>query len=197
MDIKTQLDAAAEFIDWMDRTGLCVYRSGFAGCYDISATELLFAYRLVRDTGDDCLRHLDAMRAPSYERWSRNGLADGELESLKEVANGDSPWGLTLTDEDLSQLRMAIAKRDRRESYEGRRETASAHTSKRSVRQRIFERDGRECRGCGATDDLTLDHIMPVIAGGDNDDSNLQVLCRSCNSRKGGDCDSSQWVKYG
>ena len=39
--------------------------------------------------------------------------------------------------------------------------------------------------GCGAVDDLTIDHIVPRWAGGTNDLGNLQVLCRPCNSRKG------------
>ncbi len=39
--------------------------------------------------------------------------------------------------------------------------------------------------GCGAADDLTVDHIVPRWAGGTKDLSNLQVLCRPCNSAKG------------
>ncbi len=37
------------------------------------------------------------------------------------------------------------------------------------------------CIECGATEDLTCDHIEPgTLRGG------LQTLCRSCNSKKGG-----------
>jgi hypothetical protein len=49
----------------------------------------------------------------------------------------------------------------------------------------LIERDGSTCRNCGTTNDLTVDHITPVIKGGKNVISNLQILCRSCNSRKG------------
>lgn len=37
---------------------------------------------------------------------------------------------------------------------------------------------------CGATDNLELDHIVPIFAGGTNADSNAQTLCRKCNSNK-------------
>lgn len=32
--------------------------------------------------------------------------------------------------------------------------------------------------------DLTVDHVIPKSAGGTDRPDNLQVLCRSCNSRK-------------
>lgn len=52
-------------------------------------------------------------------------------------------------------------------------------------RERIYERDGHMCVTCGATDDLTLDHIHPRALAGDDSDENLRTLCRPCNSRKG------------
>jgi len=41
------------------------------------------------------------------------------------------------------------------------------------------------CSFCGATDDLTGDHLVPLSRGGSNDRDNCRVLCRSCNSRRG------------
>ena len=40
------------------------------------------------------------------------------------------------------------------------------------------------CEHCGAVEDLTADHVVPVAAGGNADRENLQTLCRSCNGRK-------------
>jgi len=53
------------------------------------------------------------------------------------------------------------------------------------VRLAIHERDGWACLHCGATTDLTLDHIVPWSLGGSDDPDNLQTLCQPCNSRKG------------
>lgn len=52
-------------------------------------------------------------------------------------------------------------------------------------RKFVLERDGYQCVLCGATDDLTLDHILPQSRGGSGRPINLRVLCRSCNSSKG------------
>lgn len=48
----------------------------------------------------------------------------------------------------------------------------------------IFERDNYACLKCGATEKLSIDHIVPLVLGGSSDRDNLQTLCRSCNSSK-------------
>jgi len=49
----------------------------------------------------------------------------------------------------------------------------------------VFRRDGFKCKTCGSSDDLSVDHIYPESLGGESCISNLQTLCRSCNSKKG------------
>ena len=41
------------------------------------------------------------------------------------------------------------------------------------------------CAACDKTEDLTYDHITPIKLGGTSDWWNFQLLCRSCNSKKG------------
>lgn len=53
------------------------------------------------------------------------------------------------------------------------------------LRATVYERDEFECRFCGSTEDLTLDHIHPWSKGGQDTLENLQTLCRTCNSKKG------------
>ena len=44
----------------------------------------------------------------------------------------------------------------------------------------------KRCRYCLATDNLTVDHKVPIIQGGTNKNSNLQCLCKRCNGIKSG-----------
>jgi hypothetical protein len=57
----------------------------------------------------------------------------------------------------------------------------------RQNRQKIFERDKYKCTYCGnqlTRFTATLDHITPIIEGGDNRAENLTTACLQCNSRK-------------
>ena len=55
----------------------------------------------------------------------------------------------------------------------------------RKIRQRILQRDGHTCQHCGMEGN-SVDHITPRNLGGNDEDWNLQTLCISCNSAKGG-----------
>lgn len=52
-------------------------------------------------------------------------------------------------------------------------------------RRRVLERDGKKCKKCGVTENLTIDHIIPTSKGGHHGISNMQTLCFDCNVEKG------------
>jgi 5-methylcytosine-specific restriction endonuclease McrA len=69
-----------------------------------------------------------------------------------------------------------------------------------SERKRVFERDSKTCQKCrtpvrfGGKYDHPfsdqpkcgeVDHVIPRSRGGQNDDGNLRLLCKSCNAAKG------------
>lgn len=70
-------------------------------------------------------------------------------------------------------------------TYKECRKVADREIADPVLRKRIFARDCNQCRHCGATKLLTIDHIVPVYFNGTSDDSNLQTLCLTCNSSKG------------
>ena len=57
--------------------------------------------------------------------------------------------------------------------------------AKRLFKQQIIERDNGQCRYCGCTKNLTLDHIRPKSKGGQYEASNLVAACQACNQSKG------------
>ncbi len=48
----------------------------------------------------------------------------------------------------------------------------------------MLKRYDYSCAHCGSKNDITQDHIIPLVKGGQNVISNIQPLCRLCNSRK-------------
>jgi 5-methylcytosine-specific restriction endonuclease McrA len=56
-------------------------------------------------------------------------------------------------------------------------------------RRNIYARDQNRCQYCGkhfSTKELTLDHVVPRVQGGENSWTNLVCACVRCNARKGG-----------
>ena len=56
-------------------------------------------------------------------------------------------------------------------------------------RRNVFLRDGHRCQYCGrhyTTRELTLDHVVPRVQGGEHTWENLVCACVRCNARKGG-----------
>lgn len=54
----------------------------------------------------------------------------------------------------------------------------------KETRRLIYERDGNCCLKCGSTENLTIDHVIPMSLGGDNTRKNFQTLCLPCNEKK-------------
>ena len=54
------------------------------------------------------------------------------------------------------------------------------------TRFNVFLRDRFECQYCGATDDLTFDHLIPRSRGGQTEWTNIVTACSPCNLKKGG-----------
>jgi 5-methylcytosine-specific restriction endonuclease McrA len=62
-------------------------------------------------------------------------------------------------------------------------------------RVNVYQRDGHRCQYCGhgfPLAQLSYDHVVPRVAGGKTNWSNIVTACRTCNARKGSrTCDES------
>ena len=65
------------------------------------------------------------------------------------------------------------------------RNKANRFISRKNIRNIVFKKHGRKCLCCGAKTGLSIDHVIPISIGGKDELSNLQPLCKSCNSSKG------------
>ncbi|KAF8007373.1 hypothetical protein BT93_K1394 [Corymbia citriodora subsp. variegata] len=52
-------------------------------------------------------------------------------------------------------------------------------------RKNIFYRDSYSCQYCSSSENLTIDHVLPIARGGEWKWENLVTACARCNSRKG------------
>jgi hypothetical protein len=59
------------------------------------------------------------------------------------------------------------------------------YTINKELREKVLKKCGFKCVSCGSNKNLTIDHIKPYSKGGETKEYNLQVLCKSCNSKKG------------
>lgn len=64
------------------------------------------------------------------------------------------------------------------------RELALKYTSKKEIRNEVFSIHGKSCLCCGSSNNIHLDHIIPISKGGENSIENIQPLCRGCNISK-------------
>ncbi len=178
-------DSLEHFAEWFGNSDCFVCRPG---CYGVSVKEVLAAYRHFRETGDDCFRQLDLIAIPTPDEQDRTGecyFSKEQIADFDAIMGGKTCWNPRNAEKLRGRIEKSRAYWEWRDTYEARRPEANLAISDKALRKRIFERDGSTCRQCGATENLALDHIVSVLIGGGDDDDNLQVLCKSCNSKKG------------
>lgn len=57
-----------------------------------------------------------------------------------------------------------------------------------SVKFKVFRRDNQVCQKCGKNtgfEEINFDHIIPWSKGGSSDESNIRLLCETCNKKRG------------
>lgn len=54
-----------------------------------------------------------------------------------------------------------------------------------SKKRSVYAKAGFKCLKCGSLNNLTVDHVVPLVKGGTHAIANLQCLCVGCNLEKG------------
>jgi 5-methylcytosine-specific restriction endonuclease McrA len=111
-------------------------------------------------------------------------------ERYKELDRKSHKENYVKNAEKLKARVSAWAKKnpDKRRAMRAKRRTAKtsaggAYTSTQWIA--LCDKHGNVCLCCHKKKKLTGDHVMPVSKGGSSSISNIQPLCRPCNSRKG------------
>jgi len=112
--------------------------------------------------------------------WERKAqtVLDGEMGS-----KGDRAGAQRILDT-IRQRRVKETKRGHKKALLQQRRGEFAKVRAERVLE-LIERSPYECSECGGSNELTVDHIIPVSKGGDDSPDNLQWLCQRCNSKKG------------
>lgn len=118
-----------------------------------------------------------ALEEGNYRNYDFNSWTDiAELQ--KEFEADRHEWVST------ARLTIAVPKIIRLFDYD-RRPVQDVKLNRRN----IYARDGSRCQYCGGrfpTRELSLDHVVPKVQGGEESWTNLVCSCVRCNARKGG-----------
>lgn len=148
------------------------------------------------------LRHHDILLGAGYllsaslnfdDHW-RRGTSRSIASSIRALLDS----GFVASNSKTQQMLAFLEQHELAQKAAGDEKKQKAEISRRrrlrrnhfnQERHRLFllvaHRDGCLCARCGSVDDLTLDHKFPLSKGGSDEPTNLQILCRRCNSRKG------------
>lgn len=136
----------------------------------------------------------DRVKAAS-DKWRANNreklnayAAKQRKENPEKARAKDAKWRIA----NLEKARAADAKwrtehpEQKRANNQNRRARIKGNGGKYTATEweALKQKYGHKCLDCGEVKSLTIDHVVPIVAGGLNTIDNIQPLCLSCNSKK-------------
>lgn len=169
-----------EIVDFLRRNKLGVF---CPGNYDLPWEVLRDALQEFTETGKSKLikKHQEwtwgCWSLSEFERYGQPRWKFIPIDKLKKIKRLKKFWK---DETQIALIDSLIAKEEEKKQYAYKRRVGFT----KALKDRVKKRDGYGCVKCGATDRLQVDHIVPLILGGDNDLNNLQTLCTDCHATK-------------
>lgn len=138
------------------------------------------------------LEHMAEYRRENYEEYRAKARACQKRNSKKKVErdriwrskNPEKARQYELNYRNKDPLRYKAVVSAKVENRRSRKLLAGGKFSKNEFLE-LCKKYGSKCLACGRSDvRLTADHVIPLTRSGNNYISNIQPLCRSCNSKK-------------
>ena len=92
---------------------------------------------------------------------------------------------VNIADKFRKDIKFTIGRIKSAKRRPAKRKPAKRKHIPKAVRDAVMERDNYTCVYCASTNNPELDHDEAHANNGSDEIDNLQVLCRSCNRRKG------------
>lgn len=113
------------------------------------------------------------------QRWHKRSQKERDEYNEKRLDEYHARYG---TDEEYTEKRKQTQRHNAKIQKFKRRGAPGSHT--RREWEELKKKQGYKCLRCGEVKQLSRDHVIPIEKGGSSDISNIQGLCRSCNSKK-------------
>jgi len=125
------------------------------------------------------LEKMEAKKADIAKRKAEGTFRSGPPKGYQHTPEARAAMTASLKERWASRREEMLAKLPRGDKHQWHNPD-KRHRS-RFTRLQCKEWKGETCSWCGSSDELVLDHVIPVSAGGTNDRYNAQTLCQPCN----------------
>ena len=116
-----------------------------------------------------------------YRQMKGDQLRAADVERYKDPARKEAQrQGLIKLKSDPAKRRRYL---DQVRAHNHRRRAASGSYTVSEWQALLLYYDGK-CLCCGTTENIQVDHVVPLSKGGTNTIDNLQPLCKACNRQK-------------
>jgi len=135
-------------------------------CYNVGMTEK-------EKKHDEYIRHRDKY-IKRAKLWRKNNIERARKTSNKLFSN----WFKKLKDTRPDYYKYLCTK-----TYHRRKKAKGTYSFQEW--NELLKKHNYSCVYCGSTNNISVDHIIPLSKGGTNYIDNIQPLCLPCNLKKG------------